>query len=298
MKVLITGAQGQLGNCLADTAPSNVDLILTDVSELDLGNQDTLIGGLERIAPDLIINAGAYTAVDRAEQEPELAERINHLAVGWVADYCEAAECNLIHISSDYVFDGSKSTAYQPDDSANPLCVYGQTKLGGEIAALSRCSTSKLVRSSWAYSEYGNNFVKTMLELATTRDQISVVNDQTGSPTYSRNLARMIWKLAHESPEERIFHCSDAGQLSWFEFATAVFEEAQAIGLIASQPKLIPISSAEYNAPAVRPAFSPLDNQLTLATLGIEQQAWRDALRDMLQRLPVSYQRPAATGAM
>jgi dTDP-4-dehydrorhamnose reductase len=284
VKVLLTGAQGQLGRCLTESAPTGTDLVETDIAELDLADSERLMSGLIDIAPELIINAGAFTAVDRAEEEIESATRVNDTAVGVIAGYCNSAGCELIQVSTDYVFDGTKRSPYLPDDPAKPLSVYGRTKLGGENAALGGCDSSWVIRSSWAYSEYGQNFVKTMLRLTKERKQIEVINDQRGSPTYARHLAAAIWRLAEVKPAARILHCTDAGELSWYDFAEAIFAEGASLGLIDRAPTLIPVSSSDYNAAATRPAYSVLDNEMTNDLLGIEQMHWRVALQTMLAR--------------
>ncbi|MBS93306.1 MAG: dTDP-4-dehydrorhamnose reductase [Chromatiales bacterium] len=285
MKVLLTGAQGQLGRCLTESVPADTELVETDIAELDLADSKLLLSGLGSIEPELIINTAAYTAVDRAEADVDAATQVNETAVGIIAEYCRSAGCKLIQVSTDYVFDGEKSSPHKPDDPTGPLCVYGRTKLGGEKAALGGCDSSWVIRSSWTYSEYGQNFVKTMLRLATEHEQIEVVSDQTGSPTYARNLADAIWKLAEIKPAARILHCSDAGKVSWHDFAGAIFAEASGLGLINRSPTLIPVSSNDYNAAAIRPAYSVLDNELTNDLLGIEQTYWLDALRALLARL-------------
>lgn len=285
MRILITGADGQLGQSLQDTAPQGLELIATDVHNLDLCDGATLGAALRSHAPDVIINAAAYTAVDKAESEPELARAINSDAVSALASYCANTDCKLIHVSTDFVFAGDAAKPYLPDDQTHPASVYGKTKLAGEQAALNSHSDARVVRTSWVYSEHGNNFVKTMLRLAADRDRLTVVSDQTGSPTYARNLAAALWRLLQTWPENRMLHYSDAGETSWQGFAQAIFAEAAELGLISQIPEVAPISTSDYGAPAPRPAYSVLDTTLTRETLGITPPEWRTALREMLGRL-------------
>ncbi len=285
MRILITGAAGQLGCSLQDTAPAGADIVATDVHNLDLTQTAALAAALDEHAPDVIINAAAYTAVDKAESEPELARVINADAVATLADWCRASGARLVHISTDFVFAGDNPQPRRPDDATGPLSVYGRTKLAGEQAALQGCRQTRIIRTSWVYSEHGHNFVKTMLRLGAERDALTVVDDQVGSPTYARNLARAVWQLVETWPDERLLHFSDAGEISWRGFAQAIFADAVELGLLAKAPTVAPISTKEYGAPAPRPAYSVMDTTLTTTVLGIETVPWRTALRDMLARL-------------
>ncbi|MGK0442967.1 MAG: dTDP-4-dehydrorhamnose reductase [Pseudohongiellaceae bacterium] len=284
MRVVVTGANGQLGYCLQKTAPDTVDVIATGRDVLDLSEPASLFDKLEALKPDCVINAAAYTAVDKAESESALAFTINADAVKELACYCESKSIPLIQVSTDFVFNGEQSTPYKPEDTVCPVSVYGESKLKGEIAALNNCSTAYIVRTGWVYAEHGSNFVKTMLRLGNERDQLSVVVDQVGTPTYARNLANMIWRLVDVLPEQKIFHFSDAGVASWYDFAVAIFDEAKEGGLLAHKPKLSPIPSSEYPTPAKRPVFSVLDKTLTWDVLAVEGMHWRIALKDMIQK--------------
>jgi dTDP-4-dehydrorhamnose reductase len=285
MKVLITGADGQLGNSLCASVPAGIALVKTELADCDLSDQQAVAALLAKEQPDLIINTAAYTAVDKAEEEPELALQVNATAVATMANFCAANNARLIQISTDFVFDGRSDTPYPPTAATNPLSVYGQTKLEGEQAALDLCPNSCVVRSSWIYSEHGANFVKTMLRLGAERDELAVVSDQTGSPTYAANLAHMLWRLAAVDAPPRLLHWSDYGSVSWFEFAQKIFAEACELSLLAKAPEVHPTTAAEYGAPAPRPAYSVLDTSATTELLALEPTDWRTGLRSMLLKL-------------
>lgn len=288
MKILITGANGQLGYALQKTALDYVDgkfplqLIPVTRAEFNLAQPETLAGILNAYQPNAIINAAAYTAVDKAETDRELAQTINADAVAVIARWCEQQNIPLIQVSTDFVFDGKQSSPYKPDDNANPLGVYAQTKRAGELAALENCSTSYIVRTGWVYCEQGANFVKTMLRLGVERETLDVVADQVGTPTYAINLAHMIWQLLLQRPAQKIFHFSDAGVASWYDFAVAIFIEAKNQGLLENIPRVNPITTSAYPTPAQRPAYSVLDKQATWNGLGIASCHWQNALASML----------------
>lgn len=289
MKVLITGANGQLGYALQKTAPgfisddkSTVQVIALTRAEFDLSQPNELAAILTSYQPDVVINAAAYTAVDKAEADQALANTVNALAVAVIAQWCEQQQIPLVQVSTDFVFDGKKSSPYLPDDRTNPLGVYAQTKYGGELAALNNCTRSYIVRTGWVYCEQGANFVKTMLRLAAERESLGVVADQVGTPTYAVNLAQMIWKLLSLRPEQKIFHFSDAGVASWYDFAVAIFNEANTQNLLTTIPQVKPIATSDYPTPAQRPAYSVLDKQQTWSLLNIAPEHWRNALSTML----------------
>lgn len=288
MKVLITGADGQLGYALQKTAPPQwkdgapLQLLPMTRETFDLSKPDTLATQLDIYRPDAVINAGAYTAVDKAEADEQQAELINAHAVEALAHWCQQHQIPLIQISTDFVFDGQKSSPYLPDDSPNPLSVYAKTKRAGEIHALEDCEFAYVVRSGWIYGEHGNNFVKTMLKLAAERDVISVVSDQVGTPSYAMNVAQMIWQLLQRRPPQKVFHFSDAGAASWYDFAVAIFCEAHAQGILHKLPQVIPVNTSDYPTPAQRPSYSVLDKQATWCTLEIEACHWRTGLKAML----------------
>ncbi len=285
MKVLITGGSGKVGNALMQTSPIDYQLVLPDHRALDLEKLDNLRREIRNIAPDILINCASYTAVDKAEKEGELAEQINAQAVGVMAAYCKNKSVLMIQISTDYVFDGGQNNPYTVTDTPNPLGQYGRSKLSGEIAARENCPEVYIVRSSWIYSEHGDNFVKTMLRLAQEGKSMRVVDDQIGSPTCARNLAVFIWQVVEQRPEQKLLHCSDKGSISWYEFAVAIFEEAKSIGLLTEQPDISACSSDEYPTTAQRPAYSVLECAPSFAVLGRSQTDWRVALHNMLVRL-------------
>lgn len=278
----MTGASGQLGYALQKTLPDQHSLIALSRQEADLSDLAALQSCLALYSPDVIINAAAYTAVDKAETDQAMAHCINADAVAVIAGYCQEHTIPLVQVSTDFVFDGTRSSPYTPSEQASPLGVYGQTKYIGELSALDKCDFSYVIRTGWVYCEHGNNFVKTMLRLAAQRTELGVVADQVGTPTYAINLARMIWRLLDVRPARRIYHFSDAGVASWYDFAVAVFEEWQHRVLAFTPPHVRPISSREYPTPARRPAYSVLEKTETWTELSLEPMHWRVALRQML----------------
>lgn len=285
MKVLVTGGTGQLGYCLQHTAPATIELIAPGRKELDLSDSQKIAAYLAGLDVDAVINAAAYTAVDKAEEEPELAYQINAEAVKLLSAYCDAKNIPLLQVSTDFVFDGKQSHLYAPTDKTDPLGIYGQTKLKGEGFALEGGDNHYIVRTGWLYCEHGQNFVKTMLRLARERELLSVVADQVGTPTYAANLAKMLWRLLELRPREKVFHFSDAGVASWYDLAQAVFEKAVEHGLLAKVPELKPIPSSEYPTPAERPVFSVLDKRQSWGLLQVPADHWRSALDEMLKKL-------------
>lgn len=290
INVLVTGANGQLGYALQQTVPEliNGDVVQLQTltrQQLDLGSLNHIAEILDAYQPDLVINAAAYTAVDKAESEAELADVINHQAVAAIARWCAGRKKTLVQVSTDFVFDGKKSVAYLPDDLCQPLGVYGQTKRAGEIAALENNPDTYVVRTGWVYCEQGANFVKTMLRLGAERESLGIVGDQLGTPTYAIHLAQMIWLLVAKKPAQQIFHFSDAGIASWYDFAVAIFALAEQKALLQHQPQVKPIRTHDYPTPAQRPGFSVLDKYQTWELLGIKPVHWQYALSVMLDKL-------------
>ena len=279
MRVLITGANGQLGGALQRTAPAWADINAIDVEDVDLTDSAMLTARLVVEAPDVIINAAAYTAVDKAESDEALARAINAEAVAVMVEAMAGTGGKVVHVSTDYVFDGTAATPYAPDAPRNPQSVYGRTKAEGEDHLRPE---DLLVRTAWVYEAGGANFVRTMIRLMRERDELAVVADQVGSPTWATGLARTLWALI-ERQATGTFHHSDEGAISWHEFAVAIAEEAHALGLIARIPAIRAIPTTDYPTPARRPAFSLLDCSATRAFLGDEAVPWRANLRAMLE---------------
>jgi len=277
-KILVTGANGQLGsdlNVLSMNYP-NYQWIFADRTMVTLDNLDILDTQLKNIQPNIILNCGAYTAVDKAETEKELAFTINNLAVELIAKYASENNVKLIHISTDYVFDGSSAIALNEEAPTNPINVYGESKLAGEIACLNNCPDSIIIRTSWVYSKFGNNFVKTMQRLMQERESINVVNDQIGSPTYAADLAQaMIDILESSNWVPGIYNYSNEGEISWYEFALSIKE----FGGYNCNVGGIPSSS--YPTPAKRPEFSLLDKKKIKAIYNLSIPNYKESLAKM-----------------
>jgi dTDP-4-dehydrorhamnose reductase len=279
MRVLITGANGQLGGALQRTTPAWADINAIDVDDCDLTDVPMLRARLVVEAPEVIINAAAYTAVDKAESDEDLARAINADAVAAMVEAMAETGGKVVHVSTDFVFDGEASTPYAPSAARNPLSAYGRTKAEGEDHLRPE---DLLVRTAWVYEAGGANFVRTMIRLMNERDELTVVADQTGAPTWATGLARTIWALVERQATGTFHHCDD-GVATWHEFAVAIAEEAHALGLITRIPTIRAITTAEYPTPARRPAYSLLDCRTTRACLGDAPVLWRENLRLMLK---------------
>ncbi|MEK8088995.1 dTDP-4-dehydrorhamnose reductase [Thermithiobacillus plumbiphilus] len=286
MKVLITGASGQLGQALQDSAPGSCELLALDSRTLDISQADAVRPAVSRFAPSLIINAAAYTKVDQAETEPGRAHAVNAEGAANLARAAQGSGARLIHISTDFVFDGNKSTPYQPADQTNPLGVYGASKCEGEqqVQEITQ-SQALIIRTAWVYAAHGNNFVKTMLRLMAEREQLAVVSDQIGTPTSAHTLAQAIWRAASKPDLRGIYHWTDSGVASWYDFALAIQEEALALGLLDKAIPIRPIRTQDYPTPAKRPAYSVLDKTQSWADFDLAPLHWRVALRQVLQEL-------------
>jgi len=281
MKALIIGASGQLGHGLTKTCPDGLELVALTRADLDLSDMPQIAQVLSSHKPDFIFNASAYTAVDKAESEPDLAYAINAHAVAELSKQALLIEAKLIHVSTDFVFNGAQPVPYAPEDAADPQGVYGASKRAGEEAVDPK---HLIVRTAWVYSEHGHNFVKTMLRLMAEKEALSVVADQIGTPTYANSLAKGLWDLALKGASG-ILHYTDSGAASWYDFAVAIQEEALAIGLLNRAIPIAPIATADYPTPATRPSFSVLDKAKTWDILGDHAPHWRVNLRTMLRSL-------------
>lgn len=286
MKVLITGAAGQLGASLQKTAPPGYQLRAMTHAQLDITRADQLARAFESFQPQVVVNAAAYTAVDKAETEKERAFEVNARGPEILAAAAARQNARLIHISTDFVFDGLKSRPYQPDDVANPLSVYGASKAEGEVRVVKALDgRAVIVRSGWVYAAEGSNFVKTILRLLTGKPSLEVISDQVGTPTWARSLAEFLWAVMDRPQINGVLHWSDAGVASWYDFAVAIQEEALGIGLIGKAIPIRPIATADYPLPAKRPAYSVLDKQLSIQKTGLQPRHWRSNLRMMLKAL-------------
>lgn len=287
MRILLTGSKGQLANCFRDCLPDNWELIATDSASLDITDAEAVRQMVENFQPDAIVNTAAYTAVDHAESQTQTAFAVNASAVHNLAEAARAAQARFIHISTDYVFDGNNKSPYREQDFANPQSVYGRSKLAGELLALAANPESVIVRTSWLFSEYGHNFVKTMLKAGSERRSLAVVSDQIGNPTYAGDLAAALIRLLQEqTPVRGIYHFCGHKSVSWYEFAEAIFQTTAQHGL--ATPALEAIDSSDYPTPAPRPAYSVLDCHKIGSEFGIAPSDWQKALADIVPKMCVA----------
>lgn len=287
-RILLTGANGQVGQELQQVlAASEWEVVAVDRLKLDLSQPETLSNVVETIQPQIIINAAAYTAVDKAESEVELAKTVNGVAPGKLAEVAQNIGAKLIHISTDYVFDGNHSAPYLETHPTHPVSSYGHSKLVGEAAIRSTNAAHIILRTAWVYGTYGkSNFVKTMLRLAAEREELRVVTDQIGAPTWANSIARTIAQLLPQTIEfNGTYHYTNSGVASWYDFAIAIFEEARMLGFPLKVQRVVPISTADYPTPARRPAYSVLSCAKITAVLGSPPPHWRICLRQMLAEL-------------
>jgi dTDP-4-dehydrorhamnose reductase len=289
MKILVTGKNGQLGRSIHKLVntdskignnQSSNDFIFVGREELDLSSESSISHYFDRSNKfDVIINCAAYTAVDKAEKEQELANQVNHLAVKQLAEIVKAQKAKLIHISTDYVFDGGSGKAYLETDETNPINIYGETKLAGEKALqVIMLTNAVIIRTSWVYSEFGNNFVKTMLRLGKERDELNVVSDQIGSPTYATDLAGAILEILDNKDYQdkkqstEIYHYSNEGEISWYDFTKEIFKLAKI------DCKVNPITTQQYPTPAKRPKSTLMDKEKIVEKFNIKTPYWKEAL--------------------
>jgi dTDP-4-dehydrorhamnose reductase len=286
MKVLITGANGQVGRALLKSIPAGISAVGLTHAELDIGDRQSVLSSMQLHRADLIVNAAAYTAVDKAESEPQAAERANTTGPRNLALAAGATGARLVHLSTDFVFDGLASRPYTTDAPTNPQSAYGRTKRGGEEAVAETLPDKSVVlRTAWVYAAEGNNFLRTMLRLMTTKGSVRVVADQVGTPTSASSLAEVIWALAARPDVNGIYHWTDAGVASWYDFAVAIAEEAAALGLVPATVRVDPITTEEYPTPARRPSYSVLDKRSLLTVLAISGRHWRSNLRTVLREM-------------
>lgn len=286
MKALITGAGGQVATALSRLKPSSIEIQLLDRGALDIGDRDAVLRAVAAVKPDVVINAAAYTAVDKAESEPKLAERANGEGPGHLAEAAKRQGAHLLHISTDFVFDGSQSHPYAPEAAVRPLGIYGESKLEGERRVQEILDGKALIlRTAWVYAAGGRNFVATMLRLMAERGRVQVVADQVGSPTWAASIAEALWTAVRTPDLTGIHHWTDAGVASWYDFAVAIAEEATTLGLLKQPVEVASIATADYPTPARRPAYSVLDRTSAERALGIKPAHWRVNLRKMLREL-------------
>lgn len=279
MKVLIAGSGGQLGSTLAHSAPDGTTVIALPRAEFDIANEAQVAAVVGEIRPDLLINAAAWTAVDKAENEEDAARLINATAIGYLARAAAEVRARFAHVSTDYVFDGRACEPYRPEAPTAPVSAYGRTKLEGERQAALYHPAPLIIRTAWVYAASGNNFVRTMLRLFAEHEEVRVVADQVGTPTHAASLARAIWAL---QDHHGTFHWTDAGITSWYDFAQAIHDEALRLGLLTRPVTILPIATADYPTLASRPAWSVLDKSSSWAITGPARH-WRHELIDCLK---------------
>ena len=284
MRIMVVGAKGQLGQCLLPML-ADYDVIPVSRAELDLSQTGSVAPFIQDQRPDYVINLSAYTAVDKAESEPELAHLVNEHAVAEIAKACDVLGCPLIHVSTDFVFAGNHSSPYPVDAPCNPIGMYGQSKLAGEQAiAKYKPEGSIIVRTAWLYSDVCANFMLSMIRLMNQRDSLGIVCDQVGTPTSAYSLAQtIVGFLKHGG--EGVYHWTDAGVASWYDFAVAIYEEGLIRNLVPKGVSVAPIFTAEYPTPAKRPSFSVLDKSKTYADIEAPKIHWREELRLVMDRL-------------
>lgn len=284
MRVLVLGHSGQLARSLAETAPPSVQLLVRGRDQIDLARTGDIISTLVDLAPQGIINASAYTAVDRAEEERNASCALNRDAVEHIGLAASQLGCPLVHVSTDFVFDGKQSTPYRPQDPCEPIGVYGASKRAGERALQEVCPAAAIVRTAWVYRAGSANFMSTMLRHMAERDELGVVADQIGTPTSADNLARVLWRVLDRRLSD-IWHYTDAGAASWYDFACAIYHEARQAGLLSRDVVVKPLRTEQYPTPAQRPSYSVLDSSALREAIAWPAIHWQQALREQIHQL-------------
>ncbi len=284
MKILVTGSKGQLGNEIQSIAKDYLDFefLFTDIDDLDITNAEQVNEYFKLNRPDAVINCAAYTAVDKAESDIEMAYRINHLAVENLAKSASAVNALIVHVSTDYVFDGQSEVPYTESDSANPQSVYGKSKLAGEQAVKNFALNGVIIRTSWLYSAFGANFIKTILRVGSEKKELNVVFDQIGTPTYAKDLSKAILDIIPQASKKNgveLFHYSNEGETNWYEFAKTI------VSIAGLDCKINPILSKDYPVSAPRPSFSVLCKSKIKETYGISIPYWLDSVNNCMERL-------------
>jgi dTDP-4-dehydrorhamnose reductase len=282
VKVLVTGGGGQLARWVQRTAPDSAEISAPSRQELDITDPEAVERAIHELGPRLVVNCAAYTQVDGAEAEKEQAFAVNARGAGNLAISAERAGAKLIHVSTDFVFDGRSSRPYAPDAPTGPINVYGESKLAGEELALAGAPNALILRTAWLYDNQGRNFVTTMLRLMAERDELRIVEDQVGTPTHCRTVASAIWQFAARQ-SCGIYHVTDAGVASWYDFAVAIRDEAMACSLLDRAPEIVPIRTEDFPTAAKRPPYSVLDKSKTWRELGAARH-WRTELADSLHQ--------------
>tara|TARA_B100001250_G_scaffold382136_1_gene375034 strand:+ start:132 stop:1028 length:897 start_codon:yes stop_codon:yes gene_type:complete len=289
--ILLTGGNGQLGCTFSEVFNSSglikgYELQAVDIEDINFLNREEINTALSFYAPSVIVNCGAYTAVDQAEKDFELVEKINGEAVADMAEWARKEKSRLIQVSTDFVFDGAKRTPYLPSDLTNPLGVYGKTKLKGEKYILDKLPHHGVViRTSWLYSEFCSNFVKSMLDLMSEKNELRIVSDQLGSPTSTHSLVEVLFKIIDNKSVSGIFHWCDGGEISWFDFAIEIQEQAFELGILEDQVPIRAIDTSAYPTLARRPAYSVLDRRMTIDELRINETIWKNELRKVIAKI-------------
>nr|WP_102385358.1 dTDP-4-dehydrorhamnose reductase [Vibrio cyclitrophicus]PMJ52591.1 dTDP-4-dehydrorhamnose reductase [Vibrio cyclitrophicus] len=288
MRVLITGCYGQVGSCLTQQLANNGNITVRglDREHLDITNQKAVSAAVAEFKPTIIINAAAHTAVDKAEEEVDLSYAINRDGPKYLAQAAQSVGAAILHISTDYVFEGNKVGEYVETDATNPQGVYGESKLAGEIAVAEACEKHIILRTAWVFGESGNNFVKTMLRLGENRDALSIVGDQFGGPTYAGDIANTLIQIAKrinqgDAVEYGVYHYSGLPHVSWFDFADAIFDVAVEQGVLEKKPRLTSITTDQYPTPAKRPSNSRLSTEKITLGLSVKASDWKVALNNI-----------------